>query len=186
MKKITPGHACGAPTKFSRRIQRRQARGICMPLRVRNQRSAGPLPDDSRSIVHAAPKEPPLGRASPFGVRPFRAGSAGPNPCRTLLMRDAPLFQCFSFPGNAVIIPRPGYLVNAKIPAAVWRRGKGRSGFPREGPLPGPWEPAYFFRPFLGGSASGAISMTTGLGSWGAGSSSTAGAGWSSLSYRSR
>lgn len=131
MKKITPGHACGAPTKFSRRIQRRQARGICMPLRVRNQRSAGPLPDDSRSIVHAAPKEPPLGRASPFGVRPFRAGSAGPNPCRTLLMRDAPLFQFFSFPGNAVIIPRPGYLVNAKIPAAVWRRGKGSSGFPR-------------------------------------------------------
>ena len=57
----------------------------CMPLRVRNQRSAGPLPDDSRKAVCPAPKEPPVGREGPFGVRPFHASSTGPNPCWPLL-----------------------------------------------------------------------------------------------------
>ena len=72
----------------------------CMPLRVRNQRSAGPLPDDSRKAVCPAPKEPPVGREGPFGVRPFHASSTGPNPCWPLLMRDAPLFQYLFISGK--------------------------------------------------------------------------------------
>ena len=114
MKKITPGPACGAPTKVSGRIGYTTDASTRdrVPLRVRNQRSAGPSPDDSRRIVHPAPKEPLLGENGPFGVRPFRGGSAGPNPRLPLLMRNAPLFQYFSFPGNVVIIPRCAGIVN--------------------------------------------------------------------------
>lgn len=114
MKKITPGPACGASTKVSGRIGYTTDASTRdrVPLRVRNQRSAGLVPDDSRRIIHPAPKEPPLGENGPFGVRPFRGGSAGPNPCLPLLMRNAPLFQYFSFPGNVVIIPRCAGIVN--------------------------------------------------------------------------
>lgn len=122
-----------------------------MPLRVRNQRSAGPLPDDSRRAVCPAPKEPPVGRESPFGVRPFHASSTGPNPCRPLLMRDAPLFQYLFISGKRCHHTTSHGPCQCQIPPQSAKHGKRRSSPLRGEPLRlNQPEMRLLFRGFLG------------------------------------
>lgn len=131
-------------------------------------------------------------RCLPWGGRPFRRPALsrrlhGPQPLPDVTdARRASVPMLFisgkrchhttlQVPCQCINPPQPGMGASAKSEAVV-----------PGGETASPLHAIYFLVAFLGALASASISMTTGLGSSGAGSSWGSGAGWSSFSYRSR
>ena len=89
MKKITPGQACGARAKLLR-LRLRMVEG-CFACGI----SAPPdtCPMTVARLLTLRPRSRILRNVLLSASDPFPCSSAGLNPCRTLLMQDAPLFQ---------------------------------------------------------------------------------------------
>ena len=89
MKKITPGQACGARAKLLR-LRLRMVEG-CFACGI----SAPPdtCPMTVARLLTLRPRSRILRNVLLSASDPFPCSSAGLNPCHTLLMQDAPLFQ---------------------------------------------------------------------------------------------